>query len=489
MEGGKQDAFTHIRDYHIKEGQSGGDILAECGKDVYELLRAVIKTYLDIDEDDETILAAWMMAAAFKEGFQTMPILFVNASKGSGKTRLLKLVEAILPEFLMTVNLTESALFRLSSMKRGLCLDEAERGAISNKERVNLTELLNVCYKRGGKVVRIEKRGRRAALEPHEYEVFNPVVLANIYGLSAVVEDRSINIVMKKTNNMDIIRMPELFNSDPIIHVLRDWFGKVSGSVGDFLDIVYSRGISSYYLYNIYNNIYTIPTQTTTFVDVKDFIEKSASLQVGGRDYELWLPLLVISFTFDRRLCDHLITIARQRTKEKNEDDIEFDRDTSVAIRLYAYLATLPNPEIYPKEFRDWFMNLEGVSPSEQKKHWMSAEWVGHFLKRTKARNSRTKTNRGYRYTISKAKLKSYLEARKALDKLEVGDARHPRLGQQAPHAPQRKIGEAPKQIDTGGSEVICGTCGKNTTKLYEYNNKYMCIDCMNAEQRKNEEI
>lgn len=42
--------------------------------------------------------------------------------------------------------------------------------------------------------------------------------------------------------------------------------------------------------------------------------------------------------------------------------------------------------------------------------------------------------------------------------------------------------------LNTGGVEVLCPTCGSQTGRLWEYGGKWMCTDCLNAEQHKGDD-
>jgi hypothetical protein len=450
------DSYKKIADFKLQGETDFEAILKEYGPDVYSLLNEIIDAYIDIEDDDKTILASWLMAAAFKDGFLTMPILYINASKGSGKSRLLSLINAILPMSIKILDATESVIFRLAKARRCIILDEAEKDKISNREKVNLTELLNSCYKRGGVVVRVEKN-KGGHYEPVEYEVFNPVVLANTFGLSNIIEDRCISIIMKKTTRQDIIRTPEYFQNDVLIGAVRAWFAQVSEGVGYFLLHTYTNNILEKYLYNNKYNNHILPSLSITSDEIKNFFLKSEGLNVDGRSFELWLPLLEITFTFDTpnlHLVDKLILIAQERSQERVQDNAEFDRDTNTAVMLYAYINTLASPDFYPKEFRDWYMDQEGITKSGLRRHWMTPEWVGHFLRRIKSIKSKRKTNKGYFYGISKARLTDYLEARGALDAAEerkqVGEVKPPQKTITTPELPNGNALKPNIEMPTG---------------------------------------
>lgn len=417
-----QNPYEKVRDFKIADGTGWDDVLKEYGPCIYELINEVLDAYMEIEPDDKKVLIAWIMAAAFKDGFLTMPILYLSASKGSGKSRLLELIHYLLPDSVTILNPTDATLYRSASTKSCLIIDEAERDKISNKDRVDLTEILNSCYKRGGSVTRYESRyikeEKTTKYVAVEYPTYTAIALANTFGLAGIIEDRAITVVLRKTRNPDVTGVQQYFETDPVIKAIRDWFSGGCGGICGYLYYTYGATLAQLLVYNKkYKYIYNLP-QTTVPEDVKLFMEKSGSVVVkslDGRAKELWTPLWEISATFNLALTDDLIRIAVEREESKVEDNIEFDRDTNTAVRLWEYLSDLPEPQFSPADFRRYVYEAEGLTSSESRKHWMSPEWIGHFMRRIKVVLKKTKTNRTYIYKVSKPRLRDYLEARRAM--------------------------------------------------------------------------
>ncbi|MEM3063165.1 MAG: hypothetical protein QW303_06460, partial [Nitrososphaerota archaeon] len=139
------------------------------GKFLYHLLKKILKFWIDMEEDYYDIVACWILGTYFFDIWITYPYLFINAVKRSGKTRLLKLMSHLCKDGIYTMSLTESVLFRLPSIKKcGLFIDEVEN--IASKEKFALRELLNVAYKKGGKVFRMRKNPYSEKYVPEEFE-------------------------------------------------------------------------------------------------------------------------------------------------------------------------------------------------------------------------------------------------------------------------------------------------------------------------------
>ena len=222
-----------IDQLQVHEGDAADDLFTQKLPVAYRLIREIFKTYLDITSDDAHILALWIIAANYKDAFLTFPILYLNASKGSGKTRVLKLIAALLPSSIIATSLTESALFRIAQVRDCILIDEAER--LTSKEKISLKELLNSCYKKSGKILRVEGDKIKVV---REFDMYRAVALANIWGLDSVLEDRCISIQLQKSNRQDIIAMPEMFDVDPRIQAVNTFFAQTRAGVGSYAEIL-----------------------------------------------------------------------------------------------------------------------------------------------------------------------------------------------------------------------------------------------------------
>ena len=196
--------------------------------DVYTEIKGILSTYLDMPDDNKEVVALWILANVNKDAFLTFPELFINATKGSGKTRLLKLIHALIPRSAIATNLSDSVLFRLPTQQHlsALLLDEMER--MGAKEKETLRELIVTCYKRGGKVYRTEEKKIKKVRTkvPVAYEIYMGVCMANIFGLDSVLEDRCITLNLERSNNPLVTKIPEFFEYDSRINRVWLWFGK-----------------------------------------------------------------------------------------------------------------------------------------------------------------------------------------------------------------------------------------------------------------------
>src|SRR3990167_7012320 len=145
----------------------------------FENLKSILRKYMDIPEEEITIVSLWIIGTYMHYQFSSYPYLFFNATRGSGKTGMLNLIANLSKNGGLVGSMTEAVLFRTAS-NRTMCIDEAEN--LNAKGNENLKLLLNSAYKRGMKVQRMAKKksfdGEEQVVE--EFEVYCPITLANI---------------------------------------------------------------------------------------------------------------------------------------------------------------------------------------------------------------------------------------------------------------------------------------------------------------------
>lgn len=147
--------------------------------------------YYTNDSNVYKIVALYIYSTYFYELFAQIPYLFLNGSKGSGKSILDECIKLLSFNCKMAVDITEAALFRVLSVEGGvLILDEMEN--LSSKNRTldsSMAAILKGGYARSGGVYRVntEKGG---IVEKHT--IYGPKVISNIMGMDDVIEDRCI---------------------------------------------------------------------------------------------------------------------------------------------------------------------------------------------------------------------------------------------------------------------------------------------------------
>ena len=191
--------------------------------ETFEEIKAILREFCDLKEEYYDLIAVWVIGTYVYDCFNTFPYLFINASRGSGKTRLLKLITALSKDGMLITSVREAVLFRIAKGKT-LAIDEFE--GIKRKENAPLRELLNACYKKGMKVIRMQRRktpeGEQYIAE--EFEPFTPIVMANIEGMDEVVGDRCIQLMLEKSSNKVATRLMEDFDDSLRIKKIKQDF-------------------------------------------------------------------------------------------------------------------------------------------------------------------------------------------------------------------------------------------------------------------------
>jgi len=176
---------------------------------VFEMVKSKLKQYWDAQEEAEyDLVVAWIMSTYFAHIFSSFPILFLNAVKQAGKTKLLTFINCLGFNFFVNVDMKGANIYRLRQETRGgLGIDEIEN--ISSKEESTVRTLIISAYKKGIPVIRQEKVSDAGGERYRSviYELYGPVALANIKGIDDVLENRAITLTLRRTINRTIANM------------------------------------------------------------------------------------------------------------------------------------------------------------------------------------------------------------------------------------------------------------------------------------------
>jgi len=364
-------------------------------KDSYFDIIKILKKYCDIEESYYGIIALWIIGTYVHSDFKTYPYLFFNAMKGSGKTRILELIATLSKNGRMLNSLTETVLFRTSGT---LCIDEFE--GIGKKGNENLRELLNSAYKKGSKVIRFRKMSNRGEEKQvlEEFDVFRPIVMANIWGMENVLADRCITIILEKSNNPKITKKVQLFDEEKKLHQNFAFLDALC-SLCSFIPIlkVYKDWniICNNTTYNTYNTYNTYTTQTTLNNNINHLFKViKNSDEFNGRDLEISLPLLIIASIIDKNILDSTIESLKKIIIERKQEDILENRDVS----LIDFLSQ-ENDEgffISVNRLNDKFCEFLQIRSED-----INPRWMGRALKRLNLIIEKRRVGRGVEVKIN----------------------------------------------------------------------------------------
>ncbi|WP_370582243.1 DUF3631 domain-containing protein [Plantibacter sp. VKM Ac-2880] len=166
-------------------------------------VEAFVRRYVsfpDLDSCTATIL--WIAHAHLLEAFETTPrIAFLSTEPGSGKSRALEVVSALVPRPMMASDASVAVLYHMTSKGRDrptICYDEVDTvfGQRVSPEAEDLRRLLNSGHRRGASVYRMDGVG--ANMMPREFPVFAAVALAGLGNVPDTITTRSVVVRMRR---------------------------------------------------------------------------------------------------------------------------------------------------------------------------------------------------------------------------------------------------------------------------------------------------
>ena len=368
----------------------------------------LLDSWVDISSDYKKIIAVWIIGTYFHKDFNTYPYLFFNAMRGSGKTRVLKIISLLQKNGNGEVltNPSDAVLFR-TAKERGLILDEME--SEKSKEKQAMREYLNACYKQGGVVYRMEKQkvdGKDVQVAVG-HPLFTPVVLANINGIDDVLQDRAITIILEKSDNPIMVKKMEDFSTNFVLIKLKRTLESLMQ--GNAVYTPLQKGIGwNYYLTKCYPTIhtthttttihisptlYTTPEQALTEKDIKTF-EKIDKTGINGRNLELFFPLLLIGESISEEVFNELLKLISNLNKSKRDEEFAESKDISliefVSLANRYRLEYVMSSELF-REFKEFI----GNQGTDDESRWLNITWFGSALKRLKLLNHKKRQAKG----------------------------------------------------------------------------------------------
>lgn len=209
-------------------------LVGECDEHKVELaallsaVEAFVRRYVIFPvEEGYPVVALWVAHTYVYGAFDSSPRLAVlSPDPGSGKTRVLELLELLCRNPLHAMSATPAALFRSIPERPSILFDEVD--AIFGPkagEHEDLRALLNAGHRKGAMALRCEAGGKE--IEVKKWPVYAPVALAGLGWLPDTLMSRSIILNMKKRRREEQVepfrRRKGLAESKPLRDGLRAW--------------------------------------------------------------------------------------------------------------------------------------------------------------------------------------------------------------------------------------------------------------------------
>lgn len=259
--------------------------------------------YLVVPNGIPFVASIWVIGTHIHELFDYFPYLTITSpTKRCGKTRFAELLELLCARPLMSVNISEAALFRsIESEKPTVIIDEAEALRNRDSERAQyLLAILHAGFKQGTYVSRCVGK----SFEVKKFSVFCPKAILAIGNLPDTLMDRSLVISMRRhleTERIARFRCRQASEqADGIVCAITSWVER------------HKDQIAKAYL-----------------KQKLDFLK--------DREADNWEPLFAIASVAVPERLDELKQIAIRLSGEKTKSDV----DDALGIRLLADIRTV----------------------------------------------------------------------------------------------------------------------------------------------------
>lgn len=185
------------------------------------------------DEHNLTAAALWAAHTHAVEHFHTTPRLaLLSPEAASGKTRVLEVLDLLVPESLFSLNASPAAIFRTLA-DRGVTLLFDEVDAIWSKRgqddsHEDLRAMLNSGYKKGATIPRCVGPQHNVV----QFPVFCAVALAGLGELPDTIMSRAVIIRMRRRAPGELIEPFRSRIHEPQGHVIRERLAQWAEQVG-----------------------------------------------------------------------------------------------------------------------------------------------------------------------------------------------------------------------------------------------------------------
>ena len=210
------------------------------------------------------VLGCWTILSYGLPAWDACPYLRLTGPKGSGKSRVLELLEQLVYRPMPTSSASAPTLFRRLHSEGGvILLDEAE--SLRRTNDPGAQDVANVFlsgYRKGGSADRLEKVGD--GFQPVSFSTFGLKALASIGEIPDALESRCIPIRMFRCPNGSEKPRRRIRPADPIWQGLRDRLHHLALEAGpQWIAMADDAGVCPEW--------------------------------IGGRDFEKWQPILAIA--------------------------------------------------------------------------------------------------------------------------------------------------------------------------------------------------
>lgn len=204
--------FTNAAMQHWIDGEEAKSL-----SDLYQAILAKNKTFMEYpDQRTHEVVALDILSTYFLPCFDAKGRTFLEAEKGSGKTRQCTIYRLLSFNSVMSADITKSAFFRLMESTVGtLIIDDFD--SIGEEQKTDVLQHYKTGYKDSSKSVRV---GEGKVRKIESFRNYGHVVMNNTSGLDEISAERTIFLPILRSDE-DRLTHP-LQESNPEWGALRD---------------------------------------------------------------------------------------------------------------------------------------------------------------------------------------------------------------------------------------------------------------------------
>jgi len=272
---------------------------------LYNLHLETIKKYLDFENNyDYVYLTLWNIGTYFYELFDAYPYNDFTGTKRAGKTKGLTFQELVCFNSIMTADITGASTFRsIEALGSTLLLDESEAFKKRNNEQAqHVRTLLLEGFLKDKYAIRTEKSD--TGFKQSNFNLYAPKSLGHINAFDDVLEDRCIELLMRRTKD-NVKRNLWPTKNDPTFQIIRNLSYRL------FLDYAH---------------------------EIKDLEEEAKSLiSVSGRELQQWTPLTTLGLFFEKHGNNGIIDILKEKITKSSKDRQIQDEEESNDMQIVKF--------------------------------------------------------------------------------------------------------------------------------------------------------
>jgi hypothetical protein len=176
--------------------------LPQAGHELLDDVEAFLRRFIAFPSDECHVAATlWVAHAHAVDSFESTPRLaLLSPEPGSGKSRVLEVLELLVPRPLHAVNASPAALFRKVSDEAGpptILFDEVDTiFGPKAKDNEDIRGMLNAGHRRGATALRCVVRGK--TIDVIDFPAYCAVALAGLGDLPDTLMSRSVVIRMRR---------------------------------------------------------------------------------------------------------------------------------------------------------------------------------------------------------------------------------------------------------------------------------------------------